>query len=206
MHHKDFCRLPSALSGFGVFASAPILCGTVVWVPCRMCRLIYPADLKALSKTDLLAVELGGFYLEDKSLWVSCGVMPAVNHSCAANILDFGLDFCIAVKDIEAGEEITQDYRTFSASSLDSWGFDCKCSSKSCEKLISSKSKISLNLKLEWTDRVRSAINEINSGLQPLHKWAAANSIAYQYIKKFGFETVFSKSFSITKLQKNYSL
>jgi SET domain-containing protein len=54
-----------------------------------------------------------------------------VNHSCDGNTEV--QDFCdVAVRRIEAGEEITSDYGTVGAAV----SFECKCGSPKCRKII----------------------------------------------------------------------
>jgi hypothetical protein len=51
------------------------------------------------------------------------------NHSCDANTLDTQLGFDVAVRDIEAGQELTVDYRRFFDPTI---AFRCRCGSALC--------------------------------------------------------------------------
>src|SRR6185295_12796986 len=55
-----------------------------------------------------------------------------INHSCDATSLSPGFDFEIAVRDIQAGEQLTDDYGTLN---LDE-DFACRCLSPHCRKVL----------------------------------------------------------------------
>jgi hypothetical protein len=55
-----------------------------------------------------------------------------VNHSCAAACLSPGFDFEIAVRDIAAGEEITDDYGTLNLEEP----FPCLCGAPNCRTQV----------------------------------------------------------------------
>ena len=65
-----------------------------------------------------------------------------INHSCEPNTAIRGENELFAVKDINAGDEITFDYSLTEWtndndwSGYDEWNFDCNCGSKFCRKVI----------------------------------------------------------------------
>jgi len=78
-----------------------------------------------------------------------------LNHSCAPTSFlqkrKKGL-FLIAIKDIEAGEEITFDYST-TLDSSDIWTMRCFCGSAHCRKIIKSFEKILKKITLAYIQR-----------------------------------------------------
>jgi hypothetical protein len=54
------------------------------------------------------------------------------NHSCSANCLSVGYDFELAVRDIAAGEELTDDYGTLNPAEP----FPCFCGDSACRRQI----------------------------------------------------------------------
>jgi hypothetical protein len=55
-----------------------------------------------------------------------------VNHSCDPNCLSAGYDFEIALRDIAAGDELTDDYGSLNLE----YDFECRCGSARCRTLI----------------------------------------------------------------------
>ena len=58
-----------------------------------------------------------------------------MNHSCAASCGGSELGFEVALRDIEAGEELTNDYATMYMRPRER--FDCRCGARSCRLVVS---------------------------------------------------------------------
>ena len=100
-----------------------------------------------------------GYRLVDGSILVPCRNAHLLNHSCDANVLDFELDFGVAVRNIGKNEEIFCDYRTFIYDPP--WTLKCKCASASCVTEVSSKRPIDVSAALSWRSKVRSALRSV---------------------------------------------
>lgn len=119
MFHVPTYLKPSSIHGIGVFTPDPIPAGTVVW------------DFHPDVDWRLTSEELGSFpepfrsqlhrwcYMEEGTGdYVLCGDNAKfMNHSPAPNCNDTGRR-TVAARDIEAGEELTCDYRAFDAESM----------------------------------------------------------------------------------------
>ncbi len=67
---------------------------------------------------------------EERVGWILCWDHGRfVNHSCDANCIGLGVDYEIALRDIEEGEELTDDYRSLGVFEDP---FACRCGSKHC--------------------------------------------------------------------------
>jgi len=64
------------------------------------------------------------------------GSMIFSNHSCDPNIGVQGQIVFVAMRDIEAGEELTHDWAT---TDDDDYEMECKCGALSCRKIITGK-------------------------------------------------------------------
>lgn len=64
------------------------------------------------------------------------GSMIFSNHSCAPNIGVQGQIVFVALREIEAGEELTHDWAT---TDDDDYEMECKCGSADCRKIITGK-------------------------------------------------------------------
>lgn len=105
---------PSAIHGLGIFATEPIQAGTVVW------DFDAPVDQRISMK---LVATLPAYAQRFLSVYgyregddvVLCGDDARfMNHSKRANCTSVG-GATVAARDIEAGEELLDDYETFDA-------------------------------------------------------------------------------------------
>jgi uncharacterized protein len=111
---------PSSIEGLGVFAAEYIKAGTVVWkFSSDVDLLLSDAEIASLPQIVSEVCKRYAYRHGRQNNYVLCGDdAKFVNHSDDPNTVgvyppgdDQGLD--IAVRDIEEGEEITCDYRTF---------------------------------------------------------------------------------------------
>ncbi|HTD23088.1 MAG TPA: SET domain-containing protein [Terriglobales bacterium] len=176
---------PSHAHGLGLFATEPIPTGTVIWHPCCRCPVFSRRELSLLSVTQIQQLDEYGYYLEDGSVILPCTLAFLLNHSCDANVLDYGLDFGIAIRDIAAGEEILCDYRTFLSDP--GWKVDCRCGSPHCSRTISPALPLPDGLVDLWTVKTLYALQFLHRVHQPLHSSLQASSLAYVDSQKSRF-------------------
>jgi hypothetical protein len=151
--------------GLGVFATRRIPKGTIVWTLDALDQKLTPEQLARLGPAYRKLVERYAYPNEDGH-WILCWDLGRwVNHSCEPNALSTGWEFDLAVRDIEEGEQITNDY---SALNLEA-GFVCLCGEASCRKRIRPSDFESLAP--HWDERVRSAGALAASVEQPLWQW-----------------------------------
>jgi SET domain-containing protein len=124
---------PSAINGRGLFATSPIAPGEVVAV--KGGHLVETGALLALPE-----------HLQNSEIQIAEGlhlvaladveyepVMLFINHSCEPNVGFAGNIVLVAMRDIEAGEELTTDYAMFDTSE---GAIDCHCGTPSCRHTI----------------------------------------------------------------------
>jgi hypothetical protein len=117
--------------GDGSFASHVIRAGTTVAVFGG-----YPVTRAAL---DELPIERQRRSMQiDDDLFLVSGEQPErgdrVNHSCRPNCAMFGNVVLVALRDIDAGEQLTFDYATSDGCDYDE--FDCSCGEPTCRGRI----------------------------------------------------------------------
>ncbi len=71
---------------------------------------------------------------EERKWRDSNGIARWINHSCEPNCGIKNLFDVVAMRDIEAGEEITWDYEMTEKNPW--WRMNCKCGTKSCRMVI----------------------------------------------------------------------
>lgn len=118
--------------GHGVVATRRIPAGTIVWTRDPLDRALREEQVAKLPPVLRAQVEKYG-YQDRKGLWVLCWDLGRyVNHSCEPNCLSPGWDFEIAVRDIEVGEELLDDYGSLNLHQ----DFVCACGSPRCRGVV----------------------------------------------------------------------
>lgn len=141
MRTIEFEGLPSG-EHRGVFALAPVPAGEIIAV----------FGGKTLTTTDVVELECsrpGYPYLLQvgPGLWQipskvhSPDAPDYINHSCDANCGMADSTQVVALRDIEAGEQITLDYAVINdgSSEWDADNFVCRCGTSGCRKRVSSR-------------------------------------------------------------------
>ena len=123
----------SAIQGRGLFAIEPIQKGEVVCI--KGGYIFNRATLEhvsaSLGPSEIQITDT--FVIGPLSEQEREGSMIFSNHSCEPNIGVQGQIVFVAMRDIEAGEELTHDWAT---TDDDTYEMECKCGTASCRKVI----------------------------------------------------------------------
>ncbi len=118
--------------GYGVFATAFIPRGTVTYVKDSLELEVSPKDY-ALHSADMQAAIEKYSYIDERGYRiVSWDFAKYVNHCCDCNTMSTGYGFEIAIRDIQPGEEITDEYGIFNLEQ----GMEVACSSPLCRRRV----------------------------------------------------------------------
>ncbi len=110
MHPDTELRFVNDQIGHGVVATRDIPRGTITWVQDKLDRVFTPAEVQELGEPFLPTLDKYCFR-DRKGRWVLCWDHARfVNHSFKSNCLTTAYKFEIAIRDIAAGEELTDDY------------------------------------------------------------------------------------------------
>jgi uncharacterized protein len=137
LHPSTELRFISAEIGYGVFATEFIPQGTITWVRDSLDQTFSPVKFAAMSvMSGVYREQLNKYaYRDEAGDYVLCWDLGRfINHSCNPSSLGYNLDLEIAVRDIQAGEELTSDYSTFHLTNEE--GFACGCSSTNCRNFV----------------------------------------------------------------------
>lgn len=119
--------------GHGVRATRRIPRGTLTWVLCGLDRAFTREQADALGPLYRPLIDRYA-YVDHLGRQILCwDAGRHVNHHCDANSRGLGLEAQIAVRDIEAGEELTCDYGECNLDAL----LHCHCGSPICRGTIS---------------------------------------------------------------------
>ena len=123
----------SLIQGKGLFASESVRKGEVVAVKggsifdrktlAKIEKILGPAEIQI--EEDLF---IGPIKAEERE-----GAMLYLNHSCEPNVGVQGQIVFVAMRDIEAGEELTLDWAT---TDDDNYEMKCNCGAKNCRGIV----------------------------------------------------------------------
>jgi hypothetical protein len=165
MHPDTELRAAGEAIGLGVFATRPIPRGTIVWVLDELDQRFLPQRVRALPPGYEKLLERYG-YLNARGERVLCWDLARwVNHACTANALSCGWEFDVAVRDIAAGEEITNDYGCLNLER----SFRCECREPGCRGRIGPEDFE--RLADHWDAQVRDAFHFVKRVTQPLWRF-----------------------------------
>jgi SET domain-containing protein len=130
IHPHTELRFINPEMGFGVFATRFIPRGTLTWVRDELDQVV-PADrIAALAPVYRALLEKYTFR-DASGQYILCWDLGRfMNHSCVPSCLGLEADFEVAVRDIQPGEELTDDYGTLHLQAHE--GFDCRCGATGC--------------------------------------------------------------------------
>ena len=126
----------SPIEGKGLFASEPIAAGEVVAV--KGGHILTGAQWAALEpELGPAEIQIGeDLFIAPVTASDRDAAMLYTNHSCEPNIALQGQIVFVAMRDIDAGEELTHDWAT--TDDLD-YEMQCKCGSSSCRGTITGR-------------------------------------------------------------------
>ena len=162
IHPDTELRHVSEHVGYGVFATAFIPKGTIVWVLDRLDRKFTEEEWNALPPVYLTIVDKYS-YRNGKGFYVfSWDHARFVNHSCAPNCLTTCFDVEIAIRDIAPGEELCDDYGVLNITEA----MPCACGIPHCRETISTADMETMCG--HWDEKIKGALAQAASVTQPL--------------------------------------
>ena len=132
LHPHTELRFIDPTMGYGIFATRFIQKGTITWVRDDLDQTFSPEHFARFSPRERAALDRYSF-VDKRGDYVLCWDHARfMNHACEATCLSPGYGFEIAVRDVEAGEELTDDYGTLNIDVA----FACRCGSSRCRREI----------------------------------------------------------------------
>ena len=151
--------------GYGVFATQFIPKGTVIYAEDPLDRVITLADYTALPVLFQPIVKKFG-YVDWNGNYVLCwDIAKHMNHCCECNTLSTAYGFDIAIRDIQAGEELTDDYGLFNLE--EEMNLSCRCST--C-RLVLRRDDFE-RCYPDWDRKIQAALKLLNTVPQPMQRF-----------------------------------
>ncbi len=162
IHPSTELRLVNPHVGYGVFTSRLIPKGSLVFVQDPLDIELTPEQYQSLDETSRQMAEKYSYIDARGNRILSWDAGKYVNHSCNPNTMSTAWGFEVALRDIEPGEEITDEYSLFNLE----WEMDCCCGHSACRGKIR-PGDAWMHYRL-WDRSIRSAMAAISSVEQPL--------------------------------------
>lgn len=161
MHPDTEVQFISEEIGYGVVATKFIPKGTITWVQDELDQIYTPGQVEKMKDISRQMVDKYTFR-NNKGNFVMCwDISKYVNHSFKSNCLSTAYDFEIAIRDIQPGEELTDDYGYLNVTEA----FVAKDEGTSRTTVYPDDL---LNYHGEWDEKLQAALPYIEKVEQPL--------------------------------------
>lgn len=168
IHPDTELRFVSPAVGFGVFATAAIPRGTLLWVACHFDRVLTATEVDGMG-ADYRAVLERYAYVDSAGDYNLCwDLARRLNHSCEPSMRGLGQQFDIAVRDIAAGEQITCEYGVLNLSG----SLRCACGAPTCRGTV--RGDDAMRLWDAWDAEILASLPRARHVPQPLLPFARA--------------------------------
>jgi len=177
IHPDTELRKVNEIIGYGVFATQPIAAGSIVYVKDPLEIEIGPDQFARMDPAYQAVVNWFSYIDERGVRIVSWDIAKYVNHCCDPNSISTGYGFEIAIRDIAAGEQITDEYGMFNLP----MPLDCCCGSPNCRGRITGEDFNTYGR--DWDRQARAALRSFAQVAQPLVKFM--DTQMYQDLMKY---------------------
>ena len=165
LHPKTELRFISPEVGYGVFATDFIPVGTITYIKDSLELEVSPAEYLIHPPAMQAVIEKYSFIDERGYRIVSWDFAKYINHCCNCNSMSTGYGFEVAIRDIQAGEEITDEYGIFNLTEP----MELICNNGICRKKIHPEDFDKLYP--EWDRKLQQALQHFREVEQPLVKF-----------------------------------
>ncbi|MBN1124828.1 MAG: SET domain-containing protein [Sedimentisphaerales bacterium] len=173
IHPATELRIVNETIGYGVYATACIPKGTIVYVKDPLEIDLSPARYDTLDPTYRVIADKYSYIDEKGSHIISWDIAKYVNHCCRPNTMSTGYGFEIAIEDIAVGQEMTDEYGMFNLTT----SMACFCQSSSCRHYVGPQD-IDIYGPF-WDEHVREALSCVASVNQPLVQYLDAETYTH---------------------------
>ncbi|MDX2303840.1 MAG: SET domain-containing protein [Microscillaceae bacterium] len=162
IHPKTELRYINDIVGYGVFALEDIPEGTIVYVKDSLEIVVSSTDYMLHSEAMKTIIEKYSYIDEHGNRIVSWDFAKYVNHCCNCNTISTGYGFEFAVRDIQAGEQITDEYGIFNIEQE----MNLICGESCCRKKLSPDDFE--NYHELWDSKIKKSLTKLPLVKQPL--------------------------------------
>ncbi len=163
MFHPDArVKVVNDRIGYGVYATEFIPEGTITYIKDSLEIIINEDNLEDYSISQQDVIEKYSYVQADGSRVLSWDIAKYVNHCCDPNTISTGYGFEMAIKDINPGEQITDEYALFNLSEP----MAISCRKPGCRKMVSPDDVYKYCD--VWDMKIKKSLKKLNRVFQPL--------------------------------------
>lgn len=167
IHPDTELRSINQEKGRGIVATSFIAKGTMTYVKDDLEIEIEPDDPR-LEDPELAPLIDTYSYIDERGVRIlSWDHAKYVNHCCQCNTMSTGYGFEVAIRDIQPGEEITDEYGLFNFDEA----LTLQCNKPGCRKIVNGKDIDTYYT--EWDRKIQAALQHFNTVDQPLEPFLA---------------------------------
>ncbi len=170
VHPDTEIRLIDPKIGYGIFATKRIPEGTIVYVRDKLEIQISEEEFENYNEIYKNLIRKYSYIDKNGYRILSWDLAKYVNHCCDPNTVITGYGFEIAIRDIEPGEEITDEYAFFNLDKEE----EVFCEKKNCRKRI--KPEDFETYYQEWDEKIKKTLPKIFIVEQPLFVYIDKNT------------------------------
>ncbi|MBL0046911.1 MAG: SET domain-containing protein [Bacteroidetes bacterium] len=172
IHPDTELRFISKKIGYGVVATKLIPKGTITWAMDKLDRVFDEKDIQRFGE-DYQKILDTYCYRDSQGKFILCwDIARFVNHSFNSSCITTAYDFELAVRDIQPGEQLTDDYGYLNISEP----FVCEKEEGSLRTRVMPDDL--LHFHTEWDSKLKEAFQKYNQVEQPLMKFLSPELIA----------------------------
>lgn len=171
--------------GYGVFATQFIPKGTIVYVKDDLEVIVTPDSMLLKDEKYRKVIDTYSYRDESGNYILSWDIAKYVNHCCEANSISTGYGFEIATRDIQSGEQITDEYGLLNIEE----DIPLTCEHCTCRGKVSNMDY--LKYLPEWDLKAKEAVKLIRKVKQPLWEYVddSTQEEVMRYVKSKRFFT-----------------
>jgi hypothetical protein len=162
IHPNTELRFISGEVGYGVFATQFIPQGSITYAKDSLEISVSPAEYEQLAPEMRNVVEKYSYIDDRGDRIVSWDFAKYVNHCCQCNSISTGYGFEFALRDIQPGEQITDEYGIFNLE----YEMELQCSRSDCRGCIGPADFD--RYYADWDEKIKTALPQLFSVEQPL--------------------------------------
>ncbi|MAN59713.1 MAG: SET domain-containing protein-lysine N-methyltransferase [Flavobacteriaceae bacterium] len=164
MHPNTEIKFISESIGYGVIATKRIPKGTITWVQDELDQVYTPAQVAQMKPLSQEMIDKYTFRNSQGNFVLCWDISKYVNHSFKSNCISTAYDFEIAIRDIEVGEELTDDYGYLNVTEA----FDAEDEGTARTRVLPDDL---LHYHKDWDALLEAAFRQLTTVQQPMMKW-----------------------------------
>jgi len=199
IHPNTTLKYINEAVGFGVIATGFIPMGTIVYIKDSLEQVVSPTDYLMHPPAMREVIEKYSYIDEAGNRIVSWDFAKYVNHCCNCNTISTGYGFEVAIRDIQPGEQITDEYGIFNLE----YEMTLLCGKPGCRKVI--RPSDFDDYYQDWDAKIKAALPQlfqVEQPLLPLLDEATRQELDQFFVAPERYKSVYALKYTAIALDK----